>query len=302
MDEPTKTPEEETKQAEEEQARAAKRQHDEKVAGLQAKVDEAKRSPEPKTDEETPTPRELAFLDKLRKIKQFSRNSLMLNLLLDRQVQGRDLVNGVYGIIEHQENQDQFAQRLAQQTGRDFEKARTTINDLTKSTEEGEDELRQQIAELRAQARDRNMRLEERLGYLDDLVFRLFMYLVQDREWQGRPITRRRRRDRPAVPRRPTLEQHLADNTRVEDLPDRLRKAAEATVDLATRVATAGAKDCEACEREEIAMPCPECAAPAIPEPLAVVPPGNPEALERVRSEIRQAVEDGLTKGKGEPS
>lgn len=39
MDEPTKTPEEETKQAEEEQARAAKRQHDEKVAGLQAKVD-----------------------------------------------------------------------------------------------------------------------------------------------------------------------------------------------------------------------------------------------------------------------
>jgi hypothetical protein len=224
---------------------AAKRKHDAEVVDLQTKIDAAKRSPSPKTAEAPPTPQELAFLDKIRKVKQYSRDALMLNLLLDRQVQSRDLISGVYGIIEHQHAQDRFLQESMAQTSKEQTRIRATIDDAVKSASEEDDGLRERLVNLERIGRDRCVEAQERLDYLENHIRNLFSFLHEDRAWQDTPRLRRRRKNRGGVPKRITLEEYLDAKTPEEDLPERLQKAADSLVVLAVRVATSSAAGAE---------------------------------------------------------
>ena len=280
---------------------AAKRKHDAEVVDLQSRVDAAKRSPAPKTSEAPPTPQELSFIDRLRKIKQYGRDALFLNLLLGRQVQSHDLVNGVYGIIEHQHAQDRFLQEAMAQTSKEQTRIRATIDDAVKSASEEDDGLRERLVNLERIGRDRYVEIQERLDYLEELVRRLFAFLCDDRAWQDTPRFRRWGEIRPAAPLVPTLEQYLDGHVRSEDLPERLQKAADSLVGLAVRVATASA----AGDEERQPLPPSEPIEPGTPSYDAFeqrLADGveaskiNQEAVDRSKNEIRQAVEDGLAK------
>jgi len=289
-----KTDEEKQREADLETARA----HRAEKAALGEKV---KEPPVPRTSEFPPTPGELQFIDRLRKAKQFGRDSFYLNVLLGHAFSGKEYVSAILSLMEHQTAGERALDEFADHVRKEQAKTRAVLGDLEKSTSEGEDELRVQASNIERISRDRYVEMQERVDYLDELVRLLFAFLCDDRAWQDTSRFGRWGKNRPTTPLVPTLEQYLDGHVRSEDLPERLQKAADSLVGLAVRVATASA----AGDEERQPLPPSEPIEPGTPSYDAFeqrLADGveaskiNQEAVDRSKNEIRQAVEDGLAK------